>query len=89
MSSVSAEGKQSSTSSQLQEELSSARRVRNKISIAHDSSLSKVLSLLLPRLLRKLDTNFEEILTAHISNVGHLSEADSRTQIEHDDIVST
>lgn len=83
MSSVSAEGKQSSA------ELESAKRVRNKISIAHDSSLSKVLSLLLPRLLRKLDTNFEEILTAHISTIGHISEADiSSTQIEHDEIVS-
>jgi len=80
---VSAEGKQSTA------ELASAKRVRNKISIAHDSSLSKILSLLLPRLLRKLDVNFEEILNAHISTVGHLSEADSRTQIEHDEIVST
>jgi len=88
MSSVSTEGEQPSASSQLEGELASAKRVRNKISIAHDSSLSKILSILLPRLLRKLDTNFEEILTAHISAVGHISEADSNTQIEHDEIVS-
>ena len=88
--SVSAEGEQSSAFSQLlQEELDSAKRVRNKISIAHDSSLSKVLSLLLPRLLRELDTNFEEILTTHISNVGHLSVADSNTQIDRNVLVST
>ena len=79
MSSVSAKGEQSS-------ELASAKRVRNKISIAHDSSLSKVLSILLPRLLRKLDTNFEEILTTHISIVRH--DMSSTQIIEHDEIVS-
>ena len=46
----------------LIQELESSRRIRARLATSADASLPRVLSLLLPRLLRKMDSNRDDII---------------------------
>ena len=62
----------------LIQELSSSRRVRSRLATSQDASLPKVLSMLLPRLLRKMDANRDDIIS---NSAGGGNSSGSTTQL--------
>lgn len=63
---------------ELIQELESSRRVRARLATSADGSLPRVLSLLLPRLLRKMDANRDGIIRN--SRIGSSSTQELRTR---------